>query len=102
VRLFVGGVAPDLNPHDVENFFEEIGPVLDCHMPTDDNSNYRGFAFITMYAEHAEEALRTLNGSNLGGQFLKISEATPRPDDTCKFPLRENEQVSSPEINITN
>ena len=41
----------------------------------------RGFGFVEMPVKlEAEAAMRGLNGSQLKGQTLRVSEARPRPD----------------------
>jgi RNA recognition motif-containing protein len=38
----------------------------------------KGFGFVDLPEEHADEAVSTVNGSDFKGRLLKVSEARPR------------------------
>lgn len=79
VKMYVGNLSFDTNEDAVRGVFEKLGPVTDCFLPTDRSTGrVRGFAFVTMAAEHAEKACNELNGTELDGRTLKINEAQPK------------------------
>ena len=51
-------------------------------MPTDrDSGKVRGFCFVTMPSNVAEEACQKLNGYELDGRPLRVNEAQPKGGD---------------------
>lgn len=76
VKLFVGNLSFDTQTEAIKALFESVGAVNDCYMPTDRGNNRpRGFAFVTMPADQAEEAMRKLTGQDLDGRAIRIEEA---------------------------
>lgn len=76
VKLFVGNLSFDTQTDSIKALFESIGPVNDCYMPTDRGNNRpRGFAFVTMPSNQAEEAMKRLTGQDLDGRAIRIEEA---------------------------
>ncbi len=57
------------------------GTVVDVYMPSDRTTGKpRGFAFIEFASQaEAEEAVRQLNGRDVGGRSLKVNLAEDRP-----------------------
>ena len=63
----------------VRKLFEEYGTVTDCFMPKDrETGRVRGFCFVTMPANEAENACNKTNGYELDGRPLRVNEAQPR------------------------
>lgn len=76
VKLFVGNLSFDTKTEAIKALFETVGQVNDCYMPSDRGSGRpRGFAFVTMPASQAEEAMRKLTGEELDGRAIRIEEA---------------------------
>jgi RNA-binding proteins (RRM domain) len=76
VKLFVGNLSFETKTEAIKALFETIGQVNDCYMPSDRGSGRpRGFAFVTMPATYAEEAMRKLTGEELDGRAIRIEEA---------------------------
>lgn len=76
VKLFVGNLSFDTKTEAIKALFESVGQVNDCYMPSDRGSGRpRGFAFVTMPAADAEEAVRKLTGEDLDGRAIRIEEA---------------------------
>lgn len=79
-RLFVGNLAYSTNVNELETAFAPYG-VSDVHMPTDRMSGQpRGFAFVTVEDNQAQDAIRAFDGQDLGGRALTVNEAKPRED----------------------
>ncbi len=85
VKLFVGNLSFDTETEKIRRLFETIGEVKDAYMPSDrGNNKHRGFAFVTMAAQDAEEAMKKLTGEELDGRQIRIEEAggkSNRPRD---------------------
>ena len=79
-RLFVGNLSYNTQENDLEAAFAPYG-VSDVHMPTDSMSGRaRGFAFVTVEADNAADAIAAWEGKDLGGRTLTVNEAKPREE----------------------
>jgi cold-inducible RNA-binding protein len=81
-KLFVGNLSFDTTENDLQDLFASVGPVTDVNLVSDRMSGRsRGFAFVTMAtAEGAEAAIQNLNGKNVQGRDIAVSEARPREE----------------------
>ncbi len=80
-RLFVGNLPYEITEEQVRGFFENEGrSVQEVFIPTDRGTGRpRGFAFVTLGSnEEATAAIETLNGKELSGRGVSISEARER------------------------
>merc|ERR1719223_1834452 len=79
VKLYVGNLSFDTTQETVQELFEKYGGVTDCFLPTDrETGKVRGFAFVSMAAEHAEKACDEVNGMEVDGRALRVNEAQPK------------------------
>lgn len=80
MKLYVGNLPFSATEDDIRALFEEYGGVADMHIPLDrDSGRPRGFAFVTLTSrEFGEAAIRALDGSQMGGRALRVSEAVER------------------------
>jgi RNA recognition motif-containing protein len=83
-KLHVGNLSYDFKASDLEDIFKKIGEVKSVKLITDlETGKSKGFAFVEMAtSEDAAAALQKLNGKEVGGRPLKISEANPREEGT--------------------
>lgn len=81
-RIYVGGLAYATGEQELENLFAKSGTVTSVSVVTDKYTGQsKGFGFVDMENDNeAEAAIRTLNGSTLGGRTLTVNEAKPRED----------------------
>ena len=85
-KVFVGNLSFNTTKEELEALFAPIGEISDVFVPLDrDSGRPRGFAFVTFAApESAAEAIRRLDGAELGGRQLRVNEANAersgRPD----------------------
>lgn len=79
-KLFVGNLSPDTTGDELRTLFSEVGEVDSCQLITDrDSGRSKGFAFIEMNTQdNANTAKEKLNGQDLHGKPLKVSDAKPR------------------------
>lgn len=82
VRLYVGNLSFDVTAEDLREIFGETGSVEDAVIVTRPGGGRpRGFGFVTMADEAAgEEAIRQLDGQEVGGRQLKVNVAKSRDD----------------------
>jgi RNA recognition motif-containing protein len=79
VKLYVGNLSYDTTEVSLRDAFAEFGTVSDCFLPTDRESGRpRGFAFVTMPASNAEEAMNKMNEAELDGRTIRVNESRPR------------------------
>jgi len=81
-NLFVGNVSFQTTESDLRSAFEPYGEITRLRIVTDrDTGRSRGFAFVDMSDEEsATKAIAALNGKELDGRALNVSEARPKPD----------------------
>jgi len=79
VKLYIGNISYDTTEVSLRDAFSKFGTVTDCFIPTDrDSGRPRGFAFVTMPAAEAEEAMHKTNESELDGRTIRVNESRPR------------------------
>lgn len=81
-RLFVGSVAWATTSDSLKKHFESVGAVEEANVLTDKmTGRSRGFGFVTMSDDSAaDEAVTKLNGSELDGRKIVVSEARPKTE----------------------
>jgi RNA recognition motif-containing protein len=78
-RIYVGNIAFSTTEADLEEAFGRYGPVASANVITDrETGRSRGFAFVEMDDAPADEAIRALDGTDLGGRSLRVNEARER------------------------
>jgi len=79
-KLFVGNLSYETTSADLEALFSPVGPCESATVITDrDTGRSRGFGFVEMSSSsEAQAAVTELNGHELGGRTLNVSEARER------------------------
>jgi RNA recognition motif-containing protein len=79
-KLYVGNLPFSATEDEIRSAFGAHGGVSSVNVIMDrETGRPRGFAFVEMDDERgAEAAIRALDGSQLGGRSLKVSEAQER------------------------
>jgi RNA recognition motif-containing protein len=79
-KLYVGNLSFSSTEQDLKELFERHGAVESVAVITDrETGRARGFAFVEMEeASAAGDAIRALDGSELGGRSIKVNEAQDR------------------------
>ena len=82
MKLYVGNLSFESTENDLQDLFEQHGTVNEVHLMMDRmTGKSRGFAFVTMNEKaEAEAAISALNGKELNGRTLSVSEARPREE----------------------
>ncbi|CAH9126574.1 unnamed protein product [Cuscuta epithymum] len=72
-KVYVGGIPYYSNEDDIRSFFEGCGTItkIDC-MIFPDTGKFRGIAIINFKTEAAAKRALGLDGSDMGGLFLKV------------------------------
>ena len=82
MRIFVGNIPYTTTGDDLSELFGEFGEVYDARVITDRGTGRsKGFGFVDMPNDSdANEAMKSLNGSDFNGRPLTVNEARPRID----------------------
>ncbi|MBN1272549.1 MAG: RNA-binding protein [Candidatus Aminicenantes bacterium] len=81
MNIYAGNLAWELSEDDLRESFESFGEVSSVNILKDRmTGRSRGFGFVEMpNQEEAEAAISALNGKDMKGRAIKVSEARPRP-----------------------
>jgi RNA recognition motif-containing protein len=79
-KLYIGNLSFSSTEEDLQDTFGRFGTVDSVAVITDrETGRPRGFAFVEMAeASAADEAIRKLDGSDLGGRSIRVNEAQGR------------------------
>ncbi|KAG0251608.1 nucleolar protein 8, partial [Mortierella polycephala] len=98
-RAFIGGLAKDVTPADIEGRFKSFGQLKDVYLAKDLDDGCRGFGYMTLDTTRKEwlKCLALFNGAKWKGHVLNIEEAnkdwqTKRREDLEKQPLLEKKE----------
>jgi RNA recognition motif-containing protein len=82
MNIFVAGLSFKANDADLANMFEEYGNVSSARIISDRISGRsKGFGFVEIDDEDAaRRAIAELNGKEVDGRALAVSEARPREE----------------------
>ncbi len=76
-KLYIGNIPFTATEDELRGVFERHGSVDSVNVITDrETGRPRGFAFVEMSeASAADDAIRALDGSDLGGRSIRVNEA---------------------------
>jgi len=79
-KIFVGNLSFSTTSADLESLFSEMGTCESATVVTDrDTGRSRGFGFVEMSTSvEAEKAIAGLNGRDVAGRQINVSEAKAR------------------------
>lgn len=84
MNIYVGNLPKTIDEETVRNLFKTYGEVMEVKLIKDQYSGEpRGFGFITMPSKtDAQNAINGLNGNEVDGRKLIVSEARPQKERT--------------------
>ncbi len=79
-KLFVGSLSYSVGDDQLKEAFEAAGTVVSAKVIIDrDTGRSKGFGFVEMASEEeAQAAIELLNGKEIEGRAVAVSEARPR------------------------
>ena len=80
MKIYVGNLSLETGESEVRELFGQFGDVDDVTLITDrETGRPRGFGFVEIRNDQAaREAISSLDGQEVGGRQLKVSEARAR------------------------
>jgi RNA recognition motif-containing protein len=83
MNIYVGNLAYNATDEMIREAFESFGQVTSARVIKDKYTGQsRGFGFVEMAMEsQAQTAIRSLNGKDVLGKEISVSEARPRRDE---------------------
>jgi cold-inducible RNA-binding protein len=80
MNIFIGNLNYKVREGDLEQVFKQFGDVSSARVITDrETGRSKGFGFVEMADDsEAQEAIKELNGKDLGGRAMVVNEAKPR------------------------
>lgn len=82
-KLFVRSLSYNTTDAGLQAFFAAVGTVVSAKVIMDrDTNRSKGFGFVEMESEEeARAAIQQLDGKELDGRAVSVSEARPREDN---------------------
>jgi RNA recognition motif-containing protein len=80
MNIYVGNLSFDVTDEAIRGAFASFGEVASARVIKDKyNGQSRGFGFVEMPEQsQAQTAIKSLNGKDLQGKEMNVSEARPR------------------------
>jgi len=87
--LYIGNLTEDIAGEELQKQFSKYGDVREVRMVPPRNGETKTFAFITMSSvEAAQGAMNGMNGKDIGGRKIVVSEARSRGSSGRRGPRR--------------
>ncbi|MCL5774429.1 MAG: RNA-binding protein [Firmicutes bacterium] len=88
MNIYVGNLPREVNEEELQQEFAAFGEVASAAIIKDKFTHEsKGFGFVEMPAKaEAEAAITALNGKDIKGRNITVSEARPRSDDRSRRP----------------
>jgi len=78
-KIYVGNLPWSTTDAELNDMFASYGTVHSAVVITDrETGRSRGFGFVEMDQENAENAIREADGKDIGGRALRVNEAQER------------------------
>ncbi|MDK2954583.1 MAG: hypothetical protein PWQ57_79 [Desulfovibrionales bacterium] len=85
-NIYVGNLPWNTSEEELREAFAPYGDIISAKIITDrETGRSRGFGFVEIDGDGADEAIRALDGSMFGGRTLKVNEARPRPQRQSRW-----------------
>lgn len=93
-KIYVGNLSYSVESNQLNEVFGQFGTVDSAKVITDrDSGRSKGFAFVEMAEESdAQAAIEKLNGTDLSGRAMNVSEAKPQEPRSNDGGFRNNQR----------
>ena len=94
MNIFIAGLSYSINDAELTNIFAEYGEIASAKVITDRaTGRSKGYGFVEIEdQEAAERAIKELNGTEVGGRTITVSEAKPRTEEPRRNNYRQNDR----------
>jgi len=84
--IYVGNLPFSATEEEVRGLFSQFGDVQSVKIVADrETGRPRGFAFVDMGDADGDNAIKALEGHQMGGRALKVNEARPKAPRPPRF-----------------
>ncbi len=91
MKIYVGNLPFSVDEAQLKEIFSSYEPAEVALITDKFNGRSKGFGFVTIEDdETAKKAIEEINGKEVGGRELKISEAKPMDPDAPRRPPRRD------------
>lgn len=91
MKLHIGNLSKETTDAQLKDLVTPFGETISCELAKDRSGDSKGFGFAEYgNADHARAAITGLDGKEIGGNVLKVSEARPRKSDAATAPVSQN------------
>ncbi len=87
MNIYVGNLSFNMSETQLQELFEEYGPVKSVNIVMDKYTNRpRGFAFVEMEnKEQGENAVHELHEASVDNRIITVNEARPRKERSNSY-----------------
>ena len=81
MNMYVSNLGFQVTEEELKSMFSKYGEVTSAKVITDrETGRSRGFAFVEMADKAAEDAMKELDGTQVGGRSISVTKARPKSD----------------------
>jgi RNA recognition motif-containing protein len=83
-KLYIGNVPFASTQDELREYFSQYSEVLDMFIPVNSYGEPRGFAFLTVKEEAAQDVIKAADGAEFMGRTLLVNLPLPPGEKTAK------------------
>ena len=81
MNMYVSNLGFQVTDEELKSLFDKFGEVISAKVIVDrETGRSRGFAFVEMPDQAAQEAIKELDGKQIDGRAIAVSQARPKSD----------------------
>ncbi len=82
MNMYVSNLGFQVNDEELKTLFNKFGEVTSAKVVMDrETGRSRGFGFVEMADAAAEEAMKSLDGTQVDGRAISVTKARPKTDN---------------------
>ncbi len=81
MKLYVGNLPWSIDDSGLKDLFSDYGVEEAVLIKDKYSGRSKGFGFVTVSDDNSEKAISEMNGKEIEGRPLKVSEAKPREEN---------------------
>jgi RNA recognition motif-containing protein len=88
MKILIRNIPREISEQEVRHLFEAFGTIQSCTLVLDASTGKsKGFAFVEMPKPgEAKAAIKTLNGTKLNDQPIRVKKAVKKADEASEAP----------------